>query len=240
MNPSTPQFPPDPVTYSHLLFPQKSVTWMIPFVNWEITRSMLEWLILGTMICIVLLILILFLIKLIIMLATGGTLSISALFFGNPFKTVIQSALRVVVFPFVEEILFRYLLIWLFFHDIIGAGMMASFWWSFVGFLLGHIIDIVVDIVTKGDIFRILDPINIGTLNFSFMTHAILVQKVEPFIALAGCILMHMVYNGVIELFRFLKLNWLVILIRLAVLFLSFGGYWLAFSVGKSTNLWQW
>ena len=193
---------------------------------------------LGAMLCFVLLMALLILVKAVTLICTGS-FSISALLSEIVFADPVESALRVVAFPFVEEILFRYLFFWWFCRQVLGAGLMASFWWPFVAFVAGHLLDVIASFA-KGDFLRIIDPVSIGAFNAMLMAHAMLVQGAPLWLATAACILSHAIYNLATEVARLLKVMWLLNWIRLAGLLTAIGVYWMCFILLRNQNLWAW
>jgi len=142
-------------------------------------------------------------------------------------------------FPVVEELVFRGALVWWFCHNILDVGFMATFWWTFCAFFVGHLRDIV-ESARKGDFLRFLDPIIIGCFNTALLVHAILVQVASPLLAIAACIFAHAIYNTLIEYLLKPLLPWLLIWLRVAGMIMALGAYWIIFTLVGTQNLWPW
>ena len=232
-----------PFPVPDLLFPTRSVTWILPLVNWQVTRSTTEWLIGVAILSFILLMSVLILVRAIALLVTGR-FSYAALFpmpglGGDLLPKAVRSVLLVVVIPFVEEFIFRYLFFWYFCREVLGCGLMAAFWWPFVAFVLGHLLDVVVSF-SEGDTTRILDPVNLGAFNAYAFAHVILIQGQDAWMAFLMCVILHAIYNGIVVVVLFFQRTWLLSWIRLAGLLWALAAYLVLFNLCLERQLWSW
>ena len=138
------------------------------------------------------------------------------------------------VFPVLEEIAFRLVLVWWLSRCVLEVGLIAAFWWSLAFFVLAHILDVIADPA------RILDAINIGTFNTIMFLMAYFKGGFPVWAILVFFILLHLAYNGLVLLFKCLPVAGVFLLrgLRAAGLFIAAIVYW--YGMGELAAYWSW
>jgi hypothetical protein len=145
-----------------------------------------------------------------------------------------QSFLVVLIYPAVEELVIRLGLFMWFFHGILGANLMAAFWWAFVCFLIGHLFALIHDM----DFGRILDACNLGVVNTVMFAHIVLLGGFPILPSILVFIIIHVVYNAIVVFLLRPLFPTLLLVFRLFGAFVALACYW--FGMNELSTVWHW